>query len=547
MNDKRVAETLFIDMKYVFLYHKLGFSEISPDSFLKKYNTCDISLESEEQQYTFNNKIYPLTEHRDFVILELLDLLLDRGYPPSEISVNEIGIEVNGCIPLSIRCEQWGEDYITALKTANLIGTHVIYTSRLSGGLIDREYSFKLDGKIKRRGLFEKNIGPWTFEISESISKNAYPAEYNMNDDTLVEYLGHEEIIHIPDGVKKIEAGAFWNRTFIKEIVLPDSVEVIGGDAFAYCYSLKKVNIPPNVNDMGDDPFAGCMDLIVSNASPYFIMDNGVLYSADRKRLIHYTPCLNSCQFTIPESVEWIGKHSFYKCINLEQVTIGKNVNYMGNNAFSDCTYLTLKNESPHFVYLDGALLNREMTNILHYSHGRDEDEYIVPDTVRTIGRNSFWNCKRIRRIILGRNVRQVGYNPFANCTNLKIISKSPLFKVVDGILYDAELKELFCCTNQAAKWGVNIPNTVINIGRNSFAGCIDLKEILIPNSVKTIGRGAFSNCDSLHKVVLPDSVETIEKWAFSYCKNLKHIEISKSAALANEVFSGSNTDVVIL
>ena len=95
--------------------------------------------------------------------------------------------------------------------------------------------------------------------------------------------------------------------------------------------------------------------------------------------------------------------------------------------------------------------MNRNMTDILHYSHGRDCDEYIMPDSVRTIGRNSFWNCKRIKRIKLGRNLRQIGYNPFANCSNLTIESESPNYIVLDGILYDRTAREVICCTDVIA------------------------------------------------------------------------------------------------
>lgn len=540
MSDERVAGTLFIDMKYVYLYHKLGFKETSIDIYAKGYGNVQIIIDSEAQYFTIKDEQYPLTQHKDFVILELLDLLLEKGYGTDSLHINKDGISISGRKEVSVRCEQWGRDYVNAVKSMDLQPGQAVYESRLSGGLIDREYTFNNEGEIVHSGLIENNE-PYDFTPIRNNSSYTYPDEFHVEDDVLIEYKGRSESVEVPYGIVKLEAGAFWNNCTVKRICLPDTVRVIGGDAFAYCYNLESVNIPKSVIDIGDDPFAGCPDLILTNESSEFTLEDGVLFTKDMTRLIHYTPGLPESEYVIPESVCWIGKHSFYNCNNLNRVVIGKNVEFLGNNPFSDCHHLTLVNNSPNFRYVDGALMNRNMTDILHYSHGRDCDEYIMPDTVRTIGRNSFWNCKRIKRIKLGRNLRQIGYNPFANCSNLTIESESPNYIIVDGILYDRTVREVICCTDIIAKEPVVLPDTVENIGRNSFAGCSSLKSITIPDSVKTISRGAFSNCSGLESVYIPDSVEVIEKWAFSYCTSLKTISIPKSTSLNQETFAGSN------
>ena len=539
MADNRIAGTLFVDMKYTFLYHKLGFKETSTDVYVKDYGDLSIIIESEKQYFTFDGKQYPLTKHRGFVILELLDLLLMKGYPSDSIKVDEYGLTLIGKDIIHIRCEQWGKDYSKFIGNATITSGEAVYTSRLSGGLIDREYIFNNCGKMQNTGLCE-NKELFDFTPSKRNVRDDYPSDFRVIEGVLIEYSGKEKTVQIPDGIVKIEAGAFWNNISAEHITIPESVEVIGGDAFAYCYSLKTVNIPRFVNDIGDDPFAGCPDLSITNNSPDFELVGGVLFTKDMTRLIHYTPSLPDKEYVIPESVCWVGKHSFYNCNNLRTVTIGKNVDYMGNNPFSDCHNIVLINNSPNFVYIDGALMNREMTTIIHYSHGRDADEYIMPDTVKTVGRNSFWNCKRIRRIVLGKNLRQIGYNPFANCSNLIIKSNSPNYVVVDGILCDKTVRETVCCTNVCAFRPIHLPDTIENIGRNSFAGCTSLKSITIPDSVKTISRGAFSNCESLEQVYIPDSVELVEKWAFSYCTALKKVSISSKTKLNQETFAGS-------
>jgi hypothetical protein len=50
-NNKRQQDTLFIDMKYIVLYRKLGYKEIKLDVFVHEYNDTKITIESENQRF----------------------------------------------------------------------------------------------------------------------------------------------------------------------------------------------------------------------------------------------------------------------------------------------------------------------------------------------------------------------------------------------------------------------------------------------------------------------------------------------------------------
>lgn len=63
-NEKIVCDTLFIDMKYVILYHKLGYKETSPDVFEKNYADCTIVIYSEKQIFSFKNIFFPFLTTR---------------------------------------------------------------------------------------------------------------------------------------------------------------------------------------------------------------------------------------------------------------------------------------------------------------------------------------------------------------------------------------------------------------------------------------------------------------------------------------------------
>ena len=73
---EKTKDTLFIDMKYVILYRKLGYDEIAPDVFVYQYPDTTLTIYSEEQRFEYLGNSYPLLAYKDFAILECIDRLL---------------------------------------------------------------------------------------------------------------------------------------------------------------------------------------------------------------------------------------------------------------------------------------------------------------------------------------------------------------------------------------------------------------------------------------------------------------------------------------
>lgn len=114
---------------------------------------------------------------------------------------------------------------------------------------------------------------------------------------------------HIPQGIKRIGAGAFSGAVNLKEIVLPDTVEDLEHDAFAACTGLVSVNIPESVKTIGDGAFSWCINLE---------------------------------SITIPDSVTKIGMTAFAGSAALKSIVIPDSVTEIGIYAFADCDQLTI-------------------------------------------------------------------------------------------------------------------------------------------------------------------------------------------------------------
>jgi hypothetical protein len=546
-----------LDMKYTSLYWALRFVESNLDIHTKDYHGYAVTIYAEEQRVNYGDKIDSqnnnLARHKDFVILECVDRLLSKNYKPCYIKI--LGKKKQPDIVVgnfAIFCKQWGKSYETAVKNFSafeLSDYSLIYTSRLVSGLLEYKNIILYKGKKFNYGVFEDNIGLYDFSLTEAkevhIEQTVDIDDFEIVEDELVQYTGQAQIVKVPEGITTIGASAFWNCTSVEEIILPHTLERLGGDSFYYCTNLNKVNIPEKVRIMGNDPFAGCPNLDIENHSKYFVIENGILYNRKKDNLVHYPINKEDNEFVVPNSVICLGKHCFFNCNNLEKIVIPPSVIRFENNPFSGCEKLNLENHSSHYVIENGVIYNEFKTTIIGCLNSTEIEEFVVPEEVTLISRNSFWNCKNIKKIILTKNINRIGYNPFAGCENLVIESRNHRYKIVDGLLLNENKTELLCCTNLIANKGVKIPDSVSKINRGAFSGCKDLTKIDF-NNVTYVDKSSFTNCTGLTKVDFPNRITYIGEWAFSYCSNLKAVSIHEDTVIDKNVFNECPVKITI-
>ena len=154
--------------------------------------------------------------------------------------------------------------------------------------------------------------------------------------------------ITIPDSVTSIGGNAFYGTQWLEnkrkenplvivngilidgkkcreDIVIPDGVKCINALAFYNCYGLKSITIPDSVTSIGDSAFRCCEKLI---------------------------------SITIPDSVTSIGKGAFYICYSLSNITIPGSVTDIKGQAFEDTRWLANKREKNPLVIVNGILID---------------------------------------------------------------------------------------------------------------------------------------------------------------------------------------------
>ena len=220
----------------------------------------------------------------------------------------------------------------------------------------------------------------------------------------------------------------------LREYVVREGTEVICDGAFSSRWSsgrtcLQSVTIPNSVTSIGDGAFSGCKYLQ---------------------------------SITIPNSVRNIGDYAFSLCESLQSITIPNSVRNIGNHAFSGCNICSFICNSTYFQNDDVCLFNKDKTAIV--SRIKDCVNYIIPNSVTSIGDKAFSRCKSLQ--------------------------------------------------------SVTIPNSVTKIGDYAFEKCYSLQSVTIPNSVTSIGHNAFDSCESLQSITIP-YVTKIGYYAFYGCTHL--------------------------
>jgi len=113
---------------------------------------------------------------------------------------------------------------------------------------------------------------------------------------------------------------------------------------------------------------------------------------------------------------------------------------------------------------------------------GSNANAIIIPDSVKSIGKYAFVDCKNIVSIVIPNGISVIPKNAFTNCEKLE---------------------------------SVTIPASIKNIGEYAFAGCENLRSIKLPEGCLSINDYAFTQCRSILSLKIPDSVVFVGKRAF--------------------------------
>ena len=162
-------------------------------------------------------------------------------------------------------------------------------------------------------------------------------AAFERNGDTLISYTGTASVVSVPNGIRVIGTDAFAGNPYIESVTLPASLEVIENGAFRDCPLLDEVYFSEGIHTIESGAFSMC-------------------------------PELDTVKFS--STIMKLGAGVFAGDDELSGVILGKN---------------------DYFVQSDGALYNRDRSELIQVFAGRIGDDFDMPDSVTRVERYAFW------------------------------------------------------------------------------------------------------------------------------------------------------------
>ena len=290
--------------------------------------------------------------------------------------------------------------------------------------------------------------------------------------------------VTLPEGLRTIKRSAFDGTGNLKTIVFPSTLQEIETNAFFYG-GLTQIAIPKTITSIGIEPFFACPieTITVDSENPYYDSRENchALIETATNRLI-----VGTADAFIPNTVTSIGGGAFYGNPNRSRTTL----------------------EIPSSVVnIERCILrgNTAMTS-LH-----------IPASVKTINREAFDGVENLSVITVDPD--NTNYDSRNDC--------NAIIETATNILIRGSI-------------AATIPEGVEKISNYAYYEN-NLTSVVIPNSVREIGSQSFAYCYKLKSIEIPSSVTSIGGSAFSYSPNVEVIKvhIRKPFALSDRCFTG--------
>ena len=345
-------------------------------------------------------------------------------------------------------------------------------------------------------------------------------------------------------------------------IVLPTSLETISSEAFAGAHRIVSLDVPETVVSIGARAFKDCTRLeSISFKGNAPASDSSIIQGATAN-LIFYKKS-NSTGWSTPP---WSG----FNLLDSESDQASGII----STSFGQVIWRYRVRQGEAEIYNNGSAAVPTSTTQT-YSYDEENNTWvgngklIVPSSldgypVTGIGDGAFAKCAALNEVELPSTIKHIGTRPFSESAiitlalpdSLRVLDGNPLsgcdtilsvtispdnsyFAIVDGILYDKDIRLLIGCP--ARKETASIASTVTSIGDEAFYGCFRLREISLPIALSEIGDQAFRGAVRLTSLELPVSMVEIGQAAFADCTSLIAMTYCGDAPnAADDIYEGT-------
>lgn len=299
----------------------------------------------------------------------------------------------------------------------------------------------------------------------------------------------------------------------MKQIQLPESLKNIGQYAFKACTALEKLRIPSKVEKIKILAFEDCNKITQLNydAERADMNYNPGYYEANRS-VFRGCSMLQSIYFG--KSVKQLDDYAFYE-VPVTTVHTENTIERVGYKAFYGTPWMGLQKD--HLIYIDhAAYLYRNETNI-------DPLEINLKEGTRSITQEAFANNPDLVKITIPRSLQNIEKMAFYNCNALGEVvwnadsvadmkEASPFSTALATITFGNHVRYLPAklLENCSGLEELKLPESLIEIGNETFEDCKGLKELILPNSLQKIGRNSLYGLENLTRMVFGEGLKEL-------------------------------------
>lgn len=136
------------------------------------------------------------------------------------------------------------------------------------------------------------------------------------------------------------------------------------------------------------------------------------------------------------------------------------------------------------------------------------------------IANKAFYNTN-ITSVRFPETLTEIGNESFKYCTYLSGISFSNGLQQIGNNAFESSFATTFRY--------LDLPEGLLSLGKEAFTNCENIQQITLPNSLSNIGESAFSGCDRLTSVSLPENLTNIPDYMCSACPDLRTCPLPKN------------------
>lgn len=336
-----------------------------------------------------------------------------------------------------------------------------------------------------------------------------FPAEFKGTN--MGKYTGRKREVVIPDGVTSLNSTFYvrvGQKSKVDSVVVPSSVKMIFR-AFYNCNTLSKVALSEGLESVEEFSFAYCRSL---------------------KELI------------LPRSIKYIAKDAFSGVEETMLIKVysnsyaeafAKNANLRYELIFDEISQnenLAISNQAKK-IYTDDELIRiwepveNDDGTLTVTCYKNDDDllgvmrgDSIIIDIPETVS---------------GKKVTVLGNRLFSRL-NSRISSETKYIDILKSVIKinvpDTVIAIGRQCFYELEKLEeVTMPQKLVSIDSAAFSGCKSLISIDLPSSLKSIGEDCFRGCKSIKKMVIPNKIKVLKSMTFAWCECLEELYIPAS------------------